>query len=80
MMQGAQPGALWQHRGVGWGHRWEGGSRRRTYVYLWLIYVDVWQKSTHYCKAIILQLKIKSKTYTLKILRKYEKFKNLTSV
>ena len=28
------------------------------YVYLWLIHVDVWQKPTHYCKAIILQLKI----------------------
>jgi len=30
----------------------------RTYVYLWLIHVDVWQKPTQYCKAIILQLKI----------------------
>ena len=29
-----------------------------TYVYLWLIHVDVWQKPTQYCKAIILQLKI----------------------
>ena len=29
-----------------------------TYVYLWLIHVDVWQKRTQYCKAIILQLKI----------------------
>ena len=29
-----------------------------TYVYLWLINVDIWQKPTHYCKAIILQLKI----------------------
>ena len=28
-------------------------------MYLWLIHVDVWQKSTQYCKAIILQLKIK---------------------
>ena len=28
------------------------------YVYLWLIHVDVWQKPTYYCKAIILQLKI----------------------
>ena len=27
-----------------------------TYVYLWLIHE--WQKPTHYCKAIILQLKI----------------------
>ena len=28
------------------------------YVYLWLIRVDIWQKPTQYCKAIILQLKI----------------------
>ena len=36
-----------------------GGVRREgTHVYLWLIHVDVWQKPTQYCKAIILQLKI----------------------
>ena len=33
-------------------------KRKGTYVYLWLIHVDVWQKPTQYCKAIILQLKI----------------------
>ena len=33
-------------------------KREETYVYLWLIHVDVWKKPTHYCKAIILQLKI----------------------
>ena len=27
-------------------------------VSLWLIHVDMWQKPTQYCKAIILQLKI----------------------
>ena len=27
-------------------------------MYLWLIHVDVWQKPTQYCKAVILQLKI----------------------
>ena len=27
------------------------------YVYLWLIHVEVWQKTTKFCKAIILQLK-----------------------
>ena len=32
-----------------------------TYVYLWLIHVDVWQKPTQFCKAIILQLKNKLK-------------------
>ena len=38
----------------------EGGRLQRegTYVYLWLIRVDVWQKPTQYCKAIILLLKI----------------------
>ena len=36
-------------------------KRERTYVYLWLIRVDVWQNPTQYCKAIILQLKIKKR-------------------
>ena len=31
-----------------------GGRRERTYVYLWLIHTDVWQKPTQHCKAIIL--------------------------
>ena len=40
-----------------------GGSFKRevTYVYLWLIHVDVWQKPTQFYKAIILQLKNKFK-------------------
>ena len=29
-----------------------------TYVHLWQIHIDVWQKSNQYCKAIIPQLKI----------------------
>ena len=33
-------------------------KKEETYVYLWVIHVDVWQKPTQYCKAIILQLKI----------------------
>ena len=33
-------------------------KREGTYVHLWLIHVDVWQKSNQYCKAIIFQLKI----------------------
>ena len=41
------------------GGRWEGGLRvKGHYIYLWLIHVDVWQKPTQYCKAIILQLKL----------------------
>ena len=34
-------------------------KREGTYVYLWLIHVDVWQKTANYCKATTLQLKIK---------------------
>ena len=33
-------------------------KREGTYVRLWLILVDAWQKSNQYCKAIIPQLKI----------------------
>ena len=43
---------------------WEVGGRfkrERTYVYLWLIHVDVWQRPTQYCKAIILQLNTKNR-------------------
>ena len=36
-------------------------KREGTYVNLWLIHVDVWQKLTQYCKAVIIQLKIKKK-------------------
>ena len=43
-----------QRGGMGWetGGRFK---REATYVYLWLIHVDVWQKPAQYCKAIILQ-------------------------
>ena len=30
-----------------------------TYIYLWLIHVDVCQRPIQYCKAIMLQLKMK---------------------
>ena len=33
-------------------------KREGTYVHLWLIHVDVWEKPTQYCKAVILLLKI----------------------
>ena len=33
-------------------------KKEGTYVHLWAIHVDVWQKPTQYCKTIILQLKI----------------------
>jgi len=32
-------------------------KREGTYAYLWLIHVDVWQKATQQCKAIILHEK-----------------------
>ena len=35
----------------------ERAKRERIYVYLWLIHVEVGQKTTKFCKAIILQLK-----------------------
>ena len=41
-------------------------KREATYVYLRLIHVDVWQKPTQYCKAIILPLKINKKQLTEK--------------
>ena len=41
---------------MGWGGRFK---REGTYIYLWQIHVDVWQKLTKFCKAIILQLKNK---------------------
>jgi len=46
------------------------GERRawdkRREQHLWLIHVDVWQKPTQYCKAIILQLKIKKPKINIK--------------
>ena len=36
-------------------------KRKGIYVYLWLIHVEIWQKITKFCKAIILQLKKKKK-------------------
>ena len=45
-----------ERRGMGW----EPGGRFKTegtYVHLWLIHVNVRQKSTQYCKAVILHLK-----------------------
>ena len=41
------------------GEMGRGFKKEGTYVYLWLIHADVWQKSSQYCKVIIFQLKIK---------------------
>ena len=34
MAQETQTGALYQPRGVGWGGRWEGGTKGRGYIYI----------------------------------------------
>ena len=34
-------------------------KREGTYVYLWLIHVELWQKTTKFCKVIVPQLKNK---------------------
>ena len=55
----------------GCGMGWEVAGRfkrKGTYVCLWLIHVDVWQKPTQFCKAIILQLKGKKNPKTVKYL------------
>ena len=51
---------------------WDGGriGREGTFLCLWLIHVDLWQKPAQYCKAIILQLKINSFFFKLTSQRK----------
>ena len=48
--------ALGQPKGMGWGGV-GGVSGWGTHVHQWLIYVNVWQKPSQYCKVISLQLK-----------------------
>ena len=44
----------------GWDGEGDGRFKRDgTYVYLWLIHVDIWQRTTKFCKAVILRLKNK---------------------
>ena len=53
MTQWTQTRALWHPGGVGWDGKREGSSRgKATYVYLWLIHVDVWQKPIQYCNYL----------------------------
>ena len=52
-------------------------KRQGTYVYQWLIHVDVWQKLTRYCRAIIFQFKIKRNNETSITM---EKTKYLTTI
>ena len=60
--QGTQNWDVYQPRGVdGEGDRFK---REGTYIYLWLIHGDIWQKQTQFSKAIILQLKNEWKLLT----------------
>ena len=45
-------------------------KREETYVYLWLIHVEVWQKPIQYCKAIIFQFKINNFFLKIQAFRK----------
>ena len=65
MMQGAQTWCsvtTWRGR-MDYLKGWKSGERfktEETQVCLWVTHVDVWQKPTQHCKAIILQLKKKN--------------------
>ena len=37
--------------------QWKAALKMKTHVYPWPIHVDVWQKASHYCRVIIVQLK-----------------------
>ena len=64
MRQVLRAGALGRPRGMGWGGRRERESGWGTHVNLWLIHVNVWEKSLQYCKVISLQLiKINEKNF-----------------
>ena len=56
--QVTQTEVLYQPGGGGMGREKRGWFKREeTYVYLWLTHVDILQKTTKFCKSIILQLK-----------------------
>ena len=75
MSQETQTGALYQPL-EGWGGEGDGreGQKGGIYVYLWLIHIEVWQKTTKFCKAVIFQLK--NKQVKIKINFKKWKKKN----
>ena len=61
MAQEMQTGALYQLRGVGWGGRWEGGSKGRGYVhtYGWLM-LRFYQKPQNSVKQLSFNKKNKN--------------------
>ena len=75
-------GSVIKRGGRGWGKGWEMGGRfrrRGTYVNLWLTHLDVWQRPTQYCEAVILQwnqfvLKNDKKKYCEAVILQWKKF------
>ena len=51
--------------------RWEVGKtfkREGTYVYPWLIHVDIWQKPKEYCNYLSIKNKLIRKTRVLRVI------------
>ena len=61
-VQETQTGDLYQSRGVGWGERWEGGSKGRGYMYTdgWFM-VRFDRKQQNYLKHLSVNKKTKKK-------------------
>ena len=71
---GTQTGTLITLEGWEWaGEVGERFKTEETYVHLWLIHADLWQKSNQYCKAIINQLKINKYSNNNKVFGKSQK-------
>jgi len=58
-MQGAQPSALWQPRGVGWGERWEGGSREQGHMYTYGWFMLMYGRNRHNIVNITIKINFK---------------------
>ena len=67
MSQGTQTGALYQPRGVGWGGKWEGGSRGRGHVYTYDWFMLMFTKSVKQL-SFIKKLKIFLNIFILELL------------
>ena len=63
IMQGAQPVALWQPRGLGWGGRWEEGLRGRGHMYSYGWFMLMYGRNQH---SIVKQLFSNEKLINLK--------------
>ena len=47
MVQETQTGALYQPRGVGWGGRWEGGTKGSGYMYTYGQFMLMYGRNLH---------------------------------